>query len=87
MASQEEILSQIINNGGAISTTELRKIYGIKKGNGLGHLSQRLRQLMKKKIISKVRGLNREVIYFLIDISTLYTDEDRRKYSPSKIKE
>ena len=83
MVSQEELLQTILNNGGVVSTTELRKIYNIKKGNGLGHISQRLNQLMKKGIIAKVKGLNGEVIYFLIDISC-FEGRTCKKYSLSK---
>jgi len=72
-------LSQIINNGGAISTRELRVICNIKKGHGLGSLSQRLRQLMKKKLISKVRGIHGEVIYFIIDLKLLEGSEEQLK--------
>ncbi|ACX72440.1 hypothetical protein Metvu_0581 [Methanocaldococcus vulcanius M7] len=85
MVSQEELLNLIINNGGAVSTREIREVYNIDAGNGLGHISQRLRQLMKKKIISKVKGLNGEVIYFLIDLRYLEKENKRnkRKYSLS----
>ena len=69
MVSQEELLNLIINNGGAVSTREIREVYKIEAGNGLGSVGNRLSALMKKKIISKVRGLNGEVIYFLIDLS------------------
>jgi len=85
MPTQEEILNLIINNGGAISTREIREIYNI--NSGLGHISQRLRQLMKKKIISKVRGLNGEVIYFLIDLSFMQKPKNRRKKYGFNLKE
>ncbi|XRO77472.1 hypothetical protein ACO3VM_02790 [Methanocaldococcus sp. 10A] len=81
MPSQEEILNLIINNGGAVSTREIREIYNIDSGNGLGSIAHRLRQLMKKKIISKVNGLKGEVIYFLIDLSVLEKKRRRKKYS------
>ncbi len=80
MVSQEELLQTILNNGGAISSTELRKIYDIKKGNGFGHISQRLRQLMKKKILAKVNGVGGEVIYFLIDLSYFNAKNENKKY-------
>ena len=78
MVSQEELLQTILNNGGVVSTTELRNIYNIKKGNGLGHISQRLNQLMKKGIIAKVKGLNGEVIYFLIDLMYMNKEESKK---------
>lgn len=91
MVSQEELLNLIINNGGAISTREIREVYKIDSGNGLGHISQRLRQLMKKKIISKVKGLNGEVIYFLIDLSYFgyfeKNNENRRKLSENDLRD
>ncbi|MCS3922004.1 hypothetical protein M2325_000689 [Methanococcus voltae PS] len=62
MATQEEILQLIIDNGGVISTAELNKLEGYKSNN------QRLQQLIKKKIISKVKGPNKSMIYFLIDL-------------------
>jgi predicted DNA-binding transcriptional regulator len=78
MVSQEEILELIISRGGAISTRELKNHYGIPKGNGFGHISQRLRQLMKKGIIAKVKGLNGEVIYFLIDLMYMNKEESKK---------
>ncbi|AEH06297.1 hypothetical protein [Methanothermococcus okinawensis] len=78
MVSQDEILKLIRSNGGAISTRELKKHYNISKGNGLGNISQRLRQLMKKKLLAKVKGLNGEVIYFLIDLEYLNKEEIKK---------
>jgi len=77
MVSQEEIINKFVENDGVLTTRDIRDIYNIPPGRGLGHISQRLRQLMKKKIISKVNGLNGEVIYFLIDLS--YFDKKKRK--------
>ncbi|MBP2143933.1 hypothetical protein J2127_001102 [Methanococcus voltae] len=70
MATQEEILQLIIDNGGVISTAELNKLASYKSN------SQRLQQLIKKKIISKVKGPNKSMIYFIIDLKYI-TNESK----------
>jgi hypothetical protein len=72
----------MIRNGGAISTSEIRKEYGLdSRYVGLGNIAQRLRQLMIKKIIAKVKGNGKEVIYFIIDLSYFNKDKDKsQKY-------
>jgi len=83
----------IINNGGAVSTREIREVYKIEAGNGLGSVGNRLSALMRKKIISKVRGLNGEVIYFLIDLSyfeyfeNLKNRKNRKKLSEEDLRD
>ena len=82
MVSQEELLNLMIRNGGAISTRDIRKEYGLdSRYVGLGNIAQRLRQLMIKKIIAKVKGNGKEVIYFIIDLSYFNKDKDKsQKY-------
>ena len=59
-------------------TVKIRPLMDGNKGNGFGHISQRLRQLMKKGIIAKVKGLDGEVIYFLIDLMYMNKEESKK---------
>ncbi|MBP2202157.1 hypothetical protein J3E07_001598 [Methanococcus voltae] len=66
MVSQEELVKTIINNGGAISSTELKKIYNTKE---YGNIGQKITQLKKKKIIEKIDGPSHSMIYFITDLN------------------
>ncbi|MBP2173117.1 hypothetical protein [Methanococcus voltae] len=80
MVTQSEILDKIVENGGVISSKELKKAYNLNEGSS--HLSSRLKQLRKKEIIEKIEGPNRLVLYFLKDLSYLniIKDEKTKKY-------
>jgi len=65
------LVETILNNGGAISTTELRVIFNLPTGGGLGHLPQRLRALINKRTLAKSKGVRGGVIYFVIDAQVI----------------
>jgi predicted ATP-grasp superfamily ATP-dependent carboligase len=85
MVSQEELIKTFVEHDGVLSTRDIREIYNIPSGTGLGSIGNRLRSLIQKKVISKVAGLNGEVIYFIIDFSVFNADKKhRKKYSLSE---
>ncbi|MCS3900443.1 hypothetical protein [Methanococcus voltae] len=67
MASQEEILTFISSNNGAVPYKLIKNEFS-PNYNGSSSLSNRLRQLHKKKMISKVSGAHGEILYFICDL-------------------
>ncbi|MBP2172054.1 hypothetical protein [Methanococcus voltae] len=67
MASQEEILDFISDNNGAVTYKTIKNKFS-PNYSGSSSLSNRLRQLHKKKMVSKVNGAHGEILYFICDL-------------------